>query len=115
MRTYSLIPRRHAPRRSREGRVCYGIDIVQCRLVCNIYGYGYAFFRCTWQGQLSSSDTLCVLVSGSARWWLSMLLADSDMFPAASQAVIRLLVHFKKKKFMVSSDKRLDNRRSLDK
>ena len=38
-----------------------------------------------------------------------MLIADSDMFPAASQAVIRLLVHFKKKKFMVSSDKRLDN------
>ena len=37
-----------------------------------------------------------------------MLLADSDMFPAASQAVIRLLVHFKKKKFMVSSDKRLN-------
>ena len=66
-------------------------------------------------GKDSSSDTLCVLVSGSARWWLSMLIADSDMFPAASQAVIRLLVHFKKKKFMVSSDKRLDNRRSLDK
>ena len=48
---------------------------------------------------------LCAVVSGSARWWLSMLIADSDMFPAASQAVIRLLVHFKKKKFMVSSGK----------
>ena len=36
-----------------------------------------------------------------------MLIADSDMFPAASQAVIRLLVHFKEKKFMVSSGKRL--------
>ena len=38
-----------------------------------------------------------------------MLITDSDMFPAASQAVIRLLVHFRKKKFMVSSDERLDN------
>jgi len=36
------------------------------------------------------------------------VIADRDMFPAASQAVIRLLVHFKKKKFMVSLDKRLD-------
>ena len=45
-------------------------------------------------------------------WWRNMLIADSDMFPAlaaASQAVICLLVHFKKKKFMVSIDKRLDN------
>ena len=36
------------------------------------------------------------------------MIADRDMFPAGSQAVIRLLVYFKKKKFMVSSDKRLD-------